>query len=218
MITSNFKGHHHTEESRLKISLHRKGQRSSIRTEFKSGQNPWNTGLTRATDTRIDNIARMKLGHFRSEKTKEKCSLSNKGHHYSPKTEFKQNINHPYWGKHFSEEHRRNIGEGNRGKLTSNEVRAKIRNAILNLPNFKGNKGSTKHQDAVKDVASWFQNDGHKIDIEKTLHVNGHHRIIDILLNNNLCIEVGSCDSTKMNELASNNFVTIQVPYEFLGV
>lgn len=38
----------------------------------------------------------------------------------------------PYWGKHLSKEHRRRIGESNKGKIISQETRKKIRNVRLN--------------------------------------------------------------------------------------
>jgi hypothetical protein len=42
----------HTEESKLKMRIAKKGQRSSVETEFKPGLTPWNKGLPVPLETR----------------------------------------------------------------------------------------------------------------------------------------------------------------------
>ena len=55
------------------------------------------------------------LGKELSEDTRRKLSVAASGER------------HPFWGKHLTEEHRRNISLGNKGKKLSEEHRAKLR-------------------------------------------------------------------------------------------
>jgi hypothetical protein len=105
---------------------------------------PWNRGLTKETDIRIKNIS-------------EKNSLSEKGQHHSPNTEFKIGNKHDNdWKEHHSEvmkghptseQTRKKIGDAHRGKVTSLKGTHLSKEMIENLsvsrqgdsnPNWKG--------------------------------------------------------------------------------
>ena len=58
----------HTEESKMKVSIAKKGQRSSPATEFKPGFTPWNKGVSPSEETRKKISMSLKL---RSQKRNE---------------------------------------------------------------------------------------------------------------------------------------------------
>lgn len=66
-------------------------------------------------------------GKQRDEQTRNKISESLKGE------------KHYYYGKHFTEEHRRKIGQGNKGKKVSEESKAKISNSLKGQHKGKNN-------------------------------------------------------------------------------
>jgi hypothetical protein len=105
---------------------------------------PWNKGLTKEMDIRVKDIG-------------EKNSLSEKGQHHSPSTEFKIGNKHDdEWKKHqsevmkghpTSEQTRKRIGDTHRGKTTSLKGTHISKEMIENLslsrrgdsnPNWKG--------------------------------------------------------------------------------
>lgn len=129
----------HTEEHRRKISLANIGKNSgkhlSPKTEFKKGSIPWNKGLTKQTDKRVNNISKNLLGEKnymfgkkqsqdfidkrfkkiigskRSLEVKIKMSLAMKGIKRKP----------------LSSEHKIKIGLSNKGQKRSEEFRNKMR-------------------------------------------------------------------------------------------
>jgi len=93
------KGKNHTEETKEKISMVKKGQHFSPKTEFKKGQVPYNKGVPMSKETkRKVSLAKKgkKLGPF-SEEHKKKISLGRIG------------IPSPMKGKKFSEAHKQKI-------------------------------------------------------------------------------------------------------------
>lgn len=123
------KGYRHSEKTKQKISKALKGQPKSEehrrklseaeKVRFSSeeerqkvslammGREPWNKGLTKETDDRI-----------------MKVSESLKKLYEDPR-------NHPFYGRHRSDEAKRKIGNFHRGKILSEETKQKVREARL---------------------------------------------------------------------------------------
>jgi hypothetical protein len=130
-------GHIMSEDSKLKIAISMKGK---------------NVGKIHSDEhKKLNSISH--IGKTSSEETKQKIklALTNK-----PKSEehrkhlcgkyttqrrtseqilvHNKNIsgeNHPYFGQHLSENHRANIGKGNKGKVRTEETKQKLRDAHL---------------------------------------------------------------------------------------
>lgn len=112
--TPNNKGKSPSEETKMKISQSKKGQRASPETEFQKGQIPHNKGISM------------------SEETKKKIS------------EAKRNSIPWNKGKKLSAEHKENFRKANKGKFSpkkgiklSPEHVEKLKNAIRRKPSFK---------------------------------------------------------------------------------
>ena len=100
-----------------------------------------------------NSISKGLLGHFVSEETKKKLSLSKMGdknpsYGKPPSEKQKKALNQK--GKHFSEEHRRNIGKANKGKERSEGTREKMSEAKRgkygeNANNWRGGISFLEH-------------------------------------------------------------------------
>jgi hypothetical protein len=107
------------------------------------GRIPWNKGLkncySEETKRRISQSLKGKTSKLKgtrglfnhSEETKEKISKSCKnriftGLHKNNISKSKLGKNHPMYGKHLCDEHKRKIGDGNRGKIVTNETKTKM--------------------------------------------------------------------------------------------
>ena len=78
----------------------------------------------------------------------------------------------------------------------------------------KGNRGSLKHQKIVNHIAKGLANGFNKIEIEKPVKLPNHHwRIIDVLVNNKICYEIGHCKEEKIEQLTQSGFDVIHLPY-----
>lgn len=123
-----FLGHHHTEETRQKISEKHLGEKNGMYGKHLS-------------DEARAKIREANQGKVRSTETRNKISSSKKGKPNGHEgmvydEDWRKNISNSLkgkstWakGKKFSEEHKRKIAEANRGKKLSDEARAKIREA-----------------------------------------------------------------------------------------
>jgi len=196
------------------------------------GRTPWNKGLTKKTDKRIAKWAKTREGQpsklkgiVLSEEHKRKVSKTLKGRRLSE--EHRENIskgqkgnkNHMY-GKHHSEETKNKISKACIGRFLgvalSEEHKRKVSKALMGHPstNYGGYRGKERHQNLVKKMTSWLDNGKNKIEVEKPVKVNSNRwRIIDILVNNNICIEIGRCSKEKIDDLKNNNFTVIHLPY-----
>jgi hypothetical protein len=116
-------GKHHTKETKEKIGKGNLGKklsqeaREKIR-QSKLGKPTWNKGLT----------------DIYSEETLKKMSEK-------AKLRFADKKNHPMYGKHLSEEQKRNLRIKNTGKHLSDETKEKIRQANIGRAGTKSNLG-----------------------------------------------------------------------------
>lgn len=167
-----------------------------------------------------------KIGHITwnkskntSNETKNKISKSKKGKHFYNATQFKGG--HLPWNTGLTrdtDDRLRIIAEMKEGCPRSEESKQKMREAILNLENFKGNKGSRRHQELVEKIATKLNNGINKIEVEKPIKIDLHHwRIIDILVNDTTCYEIGQCEQNKIDDLLEHGFEVIHLPYSILG-
>ena len=222
-ISESLRGHRRSEETKRKMSEVRRGVphphkgHPAPSTAFKKGNIPW-----------------MK-GRKHTEETKRKISVTNKGKPHGNKDiplseEHKRKLreNHKgMTGLHHSEETKRKIGNANRGKPSwhkgkplSEEHKRKISKALMGRPgtNYGGYRGKERHQNLVKEIASWLDNGKNKIEVEKPVKINSNRwRIIDIFVNDNICIEVGGCLKEKINDLKNNGFTVVHLPYTLFG-
>lgn len=204
---------------------------------FKKGNRPWNIGLTRTTDPRVDKIARLntgKKGKKRSKETREKMRQSCLGHIVSEETRTK--IREGNLGKKVSTETKRKLSVSGKayfqtpegienkkkrrkrllGSKQSAETIEKKRKAILNLSDFKGFRGSLKHQKLVSEIATKMNNGQNIVEIEKAIKFpSGKWKIIDVLINNKICLEIGRCEEEKIMELKENGFEVVNFPYSY---
>jgi len=207
-----FYGKKHSEESKLKLS------------EAHKGQIPWMKGKTHSAKTRNAISERLKgninaLGYKHTEESKNKMV----GRIVSKET--RQKISELHKGISLSEEHKRKIAESNheerpwrRGIPCSDEHKQKLREAMLNLDDFKGYKGTRKHRALVSDVAEKLTNKNDSVKIEQTIKINGHRRVIDILVNDSICYEIGSCKKDKVAELMDGGYQVIHLPYSLFNL
>ncbi len=137
---------------------------------------------------------------------------------------------HPLYGKSRSDEVKRKISEAHKGKKHSLETKNKIAKGRLGkkhsektkakMKEFRlkegigGHRGGLHHQNLVNKIASQWDNGLNKVEIEKWLKLPNHHwRIIDVLINDKNCIEVGTCTRNKIEELEKYGFKVIHLPY-----
>ncbi len=118
------KGYKQTEEHIRKLSESHKG-----RLGFRKGHVPWNAGLTKETDERVRKMSESNRGKHKhtigisngfygrrhTKETKEKDRLAHLGKKLSRR--HRENIGKSLKDISKSEEHRKKIGEANKGKL-----------------------------------------------------------------------------------------------------
>jgi len=124
---SNFEGHHHSEETKTKLSKIRKGIKFSERWRRNMGEarkKEWQEG---------------KRNRIFSAELKKKLSESHKGQHNSFKTEFKRGNTPPYKGKKMPERIREKMRKGYKYHLNSGTWK-KGQNSGKNHPNWQGGK------------------------------------------------------------------------------
>jgi len=117
---STFKGKHHTEEIKRKLSEIQNGQHHSPSTEFKKGFKPWNKGIK-----------------WWTEEYRKNQIETRKGTHSSPKTEFKKDDpkligNKINLGRKHTEEWKIKNGEMLKLRWKNEEFREKNIKAALN--------------------------------------------------------------------------------------
>lgn len=195
-----------------------------------SGKRHSKTTKEKISEAMKGHVSWMK-GKHHSKKTKEKISLKAKERLLNPQ-------NHPFYGKHLTEGHRQKISEAhegrhfpklseakkrlfaegklvpwNKGKPFSEETRRKIREGNLRNPH-DGNRGTARHKKLVNQIAEWLGNGENKVEIEKPIALSDHrYRIIDVLVNDNICFEIGQCRQSKIKDLTSNGFTVVHIPY-----
>lgn len=208
-------GRKHTDETKRKVSESKKGVPSTSSTKFQEGHSPWNTNLTKETDSRV---VQPWLGKERSEETKQKIGNTSKGKRYNPEGEFKKGEKHPNFGKSLPEETKRKIGEANSLKKRTEAQKKHLRE--WNLEHMQaGNRGTLKHQKLVAKIAKYYDDGLHKVEVETVVKTRKgrHRRIIDVLVDEVVCIEIGGCKQNKIQELHESGYQVIHLPYSVLG-
>ncbi len=128
---------------------------------------PWNKGLTKDTDERIQKISKKLKGRTSSRKgiklSKEiikKMSESHKGQipwskgkHLSEET--KRKISESKKGKKLTEEHKKKIANGNKGKIVSEETKRKIGNANKGKHHTEETKRKLSEMNKGKNHPNW---------------------------------------------------------------
>lgn len=188
----------HTLETKMKISDAKRGQKHSEATKGKIA-----TALIGNQNGK---------GYRHTKEAKQKISNAMKGHSGA------------WLGKHFSKEHKEKLSVANTGKnhynygrRQSNDTKCKIRNSMLKLKDFKGNKGSVRHQRFVAKISQQLKGRGHSVEVEKAVKLGQNHwRIIDILVDQDICYELGACDKDKIKELKEHGFSVIHLTYNTL--
>ena len=193
------KGRKASEETRQKLRESHKGQ-----VPWNKGkiglQTAWNKGLTKETDKNVAKISETK-----------------KGKHVSPNTEFKK-------GHRQSKEARRKMSEAKKGHIPWNkgikmreETKQKLSTSFKDLfhrGEWGGYKGGVRHQELLDEVANYLRNENHNVEVEKAIHIGGSWRIIDVLVNETMCYEIGYCKKDKIQHLENNGYKVIHLPYD----
>ncbi|MCK9429552.1 MAG: NUMOD3 domain-containing DNA-binding protein [Candidatus Omnitrophica bacterium] len=112
------KGTKHKEETKRKIS------------KYKRGSIPWNKGLTKDMDERINCYSKKLVGKNLSDKTKKKISDKMK---IELKNRYNNGFKNPRKGIKLSEETKRKISLANKGRIISEETKKKISNSHLGI-------------------------------------------------------------------------------------
>lgn len=151
-----FYGRHHSEEIKKKISEIHKGKHYSLETEFKKGHLS-NKGKKFPHISELMKGNKIGLGRKRSEESKKKLSETLKRSYKEGKikpyflNKKRPNFsgeNHPFFGKHLSDEIKTKISEANKGrKRPDASVRMKIDNPI-----FKGFLKPTKPEKKIMEL------------------------------------------------------------------
>jgi len=121
-------GKHHSEETKLKISLSHKSsvkvqQHMKILHKLNTGKPSWNKGLTKDTDSRVRGYAKKGWNH--TEESKRKISVSKMGTHHTEESKMKMSISRkgrPSWSKGLTKEtdiRVANISKSKMGKMPS---------------------------------------------------------------------------------------------------
>lgn len=110
-----------TKETKLKISIKRKGKRKPLSEETKKKISIAHKGKHLSKETK-EKLSILNKGKKHSKKDKEKISLSLKGKKKPIRSEeHKKKLGLCHKGKKLSEEHRRKISEANKGKIPWNK-------------------------------------------------------------------------------------------------
>jgi hypothetical protein len=116
MNTGGFKGKHHTEQTKKKISIALIGRSLSPETIKKMKGRKMHPNTRKALDIAL-------IGHKTSEETRRKIGeankISQKGKHLSEETKRKISEHSYIKGKHLSIEHRKKIGKANSGEKSN---------------------------------------------------------------------------------------------------
>lgn len=159
---SSFKGKHHSEENKKKLSEIQKGLHTSLSTEFKKGQIPWNRGIK-----------------WWTEEIRKKQIEFKKGIHFSPRTEFKKGDsrlvgNKINLGRKHTEEWKRKNSELSKTRWKDEEYRKIVGNAIS-----IGQKNSNFSERVGKKMKEHWKNPEYRIKqsvIRKQIWENEEHR------------------------------------------
>ncbi len=192
------KGRKASDETRKKMSESHMGH-TATSTAFKKGHVPWNKGLTKETD-----------------KSVAKISATKKGVHVSPNTEFKKGHRQSIESRKKMSVAKKGYTPWNKGKPMSPETKEKLSKAIRDLHlkgEWEGYKGGLRHQELVNKLANQLRTDNNKVEVEKAVHIGKSFRIIDILVDDNMCYEIGYCKKDKIQHLENNGYEVIHLPY-----
>ena len=58
-----------------------------------------------------------------------------------------------------------------------------------------------------------LRNKNNSVKTEQIIKINRHRRVIDILVNNKICYEIGVCKKDKIAELIEGGYQVIHLPY-----
>lgn len=134
-----FKGEHHSEEARRKMSEAKKGKPSAFKgkchseetkrkmSEARKGR-PSNRKGVHLSDEIKMNMSEAHKGHTASEETRKKMSKAQKGKHMSE--DAKRKISEANKGHAVSEETKKKISESKKGKHNSEESKKKISESL----------------------------------------------------------------------------------------
>ena len=143
----------------------------------------------------------------------ESMKLAWKNHLFDKKKHLRHHFKE--WNQKISQAVKRSWSK--RERHLSEETKEKMRKSKLALEDFKGNKGCLKHRQYIEQIAKKLKREGRDVEIEKAIKVNHHWRIIDILVDEKICYEIGFCKSDKINELNNNGFSVVHLPYQELN-
>ena len=111
-----------------------------------------------------------------------------------------------------SEETRRKIRKTLQGHSVTKETRQKISESHITSPR-QGHRGTKRHREFVERVAKLYSGSS-VVDVEKPVRVlNNHWRIIDVLVDGVTCVEVGTLDNCKIEDLLDAGFSVLHYPY-----
>lgn len=172
-------------------------------------------------------------GRNMSEEQKQKISNTLKGATHG----FKKGSTSLMKGRHHTEETKKQISESKKGKPCSSSTKFKLGNKpwntgkkrskkfvqemkerIASLNNYRGGLGAQPHRDCIKNLSEILREYSDDVQIEKRVVMQtGNWRYIDVLVNGNMCYEVGYCEKDKKRELKNNGYEVIHLPYSMLG-
>lgn len=196
------KGEKMREETKRKISLSRLGPKHHYYGKHLSEEHKQKIAdaLKGVTHGFKKGCKSLMEGKKHSEETKKKISDAKRGKPCSSSTKFKEG--HKPW---------------NTGKKRSFEFVQNMKERIAKLDNFSGFKGTDKHKKLVSKTASLLKEHANSVEIEKRVIMNdGSWRIIDVLVNKNICYEIGTCKKSKVKDLLDNGFEVVHLPYNML--
>lgn len=198
---------------------------------FQQGNIPWNKGKPFSEELR------RKMSEIRKRLCAEgKIIPWNRGKRLSKEHKKKLSQSHKSprpWRRGISpsEETRHKISEANKGQIPWNKGRtyeemlginkaqgykkkiSKTTHRLFIEGKTNGYRGSVYHQYLVNTVASWLDNGKNKVEIEKAVPNGSTWRLIDILVNDKVCFEIGDCRREKIQDITQNGFTVVHLPY-----
>lgn len=153
--------HHHSEETRSKISIANRGKKRTL--EQRRAISERQKGKSLSEEHR-KHISDGNKGKVVSSDTKNKISAANKGRIFSRDHRHKLRLSH--LGIKFSEEHKTKISEGNKGKVVSEETKKKISDALSGENHYLyGKHLSDEHKKHISDShvgKCWITDEGRR--------------------------------------------------------
>lgn len=163
--------HHHSEETRSKISISNKGKKRTLEQRMAISERQKGKRLS---EEHRKHISDGNKGRVVSSDTKNKISIANKGRIFSHEHRYKLKLSH--LGRKLSEEHKKKISDSNKGKVISEETREKLSNALSGENHYLyGKHLSDEHKKHISDShvgKCWITDEGrHRISEYAKSHV-----------------------------------------------